>query len=195
MKVDTEGLEPHMTTTVQTYERKLPRGVDDALESVYRAAYADPSVPESALDAEHFATSTIPRHAQRPGFRLVVATTGDQPSGYAYGFTGEHGQFWSDFLAKAAPDDIVDAWVGDHFELVDIVVDPQQRGQGIAGLLHDTLVDGLAHDRALLATQPGDNAPARLYAGRGWEILVHDVDGDKALHGLDLAARRTNPRE
>lgn len=179
-----------MTTTVKVLTRRqIKADVRKALTAIYLAAYGDPSLPESRFDADNFVSSTISRHSRRAGFRLVLATTDGETSGYAYGFTGKHGQFWSDWLAGAAPADIVEAWVGDHFELVDIVVDPAHRGQGIAGLLHDRLVDGLPQEKALLATTPDDGAAARLYGGRGWQVLVPEIDGDKALYGLDLAGR------
>lgn len=169
--------------------RQIDADTRRALAAIYLAAYGDSSLPESRLDADNFVASTIRRHSRRAGFRLVVATTDGQTSGYAYGFTGKHGQFWSDWLSGAAPADIVETWVGDHFELVDIVVDPAHRGQGIAGLLHDHLVEGLPQQKALLATTPDDGAAARLYGGRGWQVLVPQIDGEKALYGLDLADR------
>lgn len=176
-----------MTTTVQTLdERDIDDSVRTSLAAVYLAAYGDPQLPESHLDAENFAQVTLTRHAGRAGFKLVVSTTDDQVSGYGYGFTGRRGQFWSDWLATTVPDDIVETWVGDHFELVDMVVDPAFRGNGIAGRLHDELVDGLPHERALLATAPGDRAAPRLYEGRGWQVVAPGIDGDKALYGLDL---------
>lgn len=179
-----------MTTTVQALTRKqIDAETRTALAAIYLAAYGDPSLPESRLDADNFVKSTIRRHSRRAGFRMVLATTDGEISGYAYGFTGKHGQFWSDWLSGAAPAHIVDTWVGDHFELVDIVVDPAHRGQGVAGLLHDRLVDGLPQDKALLATTPDEGAAARLYGGRGWQVLVPEIDGAKALYGLDLAAR------
>ena len=124
-------------------------------------------------------------YAYRPSLEYKTTSFG----GYGYGFTGKRGQFWSDWLAGAAPADIVETWVGNHFELVDIVVDPARRGQGIAGLLHDELIAGLPQDRALLATEPDDGAAARLYTGRGWQIIAPEIDGAKALYGLDLRAR------
>lgn len=191
MNGDAEQLEPGMTTTVQTLVRKqIDRTVRDALTQVYFAAYGHPTLPESLLDAQNFVKSTIPRHAKRNGFRLVLSRTDEKVSGYAYGFTGKRGQFWSDWLAGAAPKDIVETWVGDHFELVDLVVDPAYRGRGIAGSLHDHLVDGLPQERALLATAPDGGAAARLYTSRGWEILVLEIDGSKALYGLDLTTSR-----
>ena len=180
-----------MTTIVKALSRRqINKDVRAALASVYLAAYGDPALHESQLDAENFVKSTLPRHAKRSGFRLVVAKTDGTISGYGYGFTGKHGQFWSDFLAGAAPADIVETWVGDHFELVDLVVNPAFRGNGIAGLLHDELVTGLPHERALLATAPDEGPAARLYQGRGWQVVAPEIDGAKALYGLDLRTRR-----
>lgn len=178
-----------MTTTVETLDRKaITTDVRDDLARVYLAAYGDATLPESQLDAENFATVTLKRHSKRAGFRLVLSWTDGAVSGYGYGFTGKRGQFWSDWLAGTVPADIVETWVGDHFELVDMVVDPAFRGNGIAGILHDQLVDGLPHERALLATVPGDGAAPRLYEGRGWQVVAAEIDGAKALYGLDLRA-------
>lgn len=182
-----DRLEPCMTTTVETLGRKqITPEVRAALADVYRVAYGDPTLPESRLDAQNFVESTLSRHSRRSGFRLVVSHTDGRASGYGYGFTGKRGQFWSDWLAGAVPADIVETWVGDHFELVDLVVDPAFRGKGIAGLLHDHLVRDLPQERALLATVPDSGAAPRLYEGRGWQIIAEQIDGAKALYGLDL---------
>jgi ribosomal protein S18 acetylase RimI-like enzyme len=195
MNSEVKGLEPGMTTTVETLGRKqMTREIRAALKHVYLAAYGDHALRESAADAQNFVESTIPRHSRRKGFRLVLATTDGTVSGYGYGFTGKRGQFWSDWLVGTAPKDIVETWVGDHFELVDLVVDPAFRGRGIAGQLHDHLVHGLPQQRALLATAPDAGAAARLYHGRGWRILVPEIDGSKALYGLDLSGTRLDDR-
>jgi ribosomal protein S18 acetylase RimI-like enzyme len=175
-----------MTTARALGRRKITRELRADLARVYLAAYGDATLPESHLDAENFAEVTLRRHARRSGFKLVVSTTDDIVSGYAYGFTGRRGQFWSDWLAVTVPPDIVQTWVGDHFELVDMVVDPAFRGRGVAGVLHDELMDGLPQERALLATIPGAGAAPRLYEGRGWQVVAPEIDGEKALYGLDL---------
>lgn len=176
-----------MTTTVQTLtSRQIEPEIRQALAQVYLAAYGDASLPESHLDAENFAESTLTRHASRSGFKLVLSRTDGEVSGYGYGFTGKRGQFWSDWLAGTVPTDIVETWVGDHFELVDMVVDPTYRGRGVARLLHDHLLSDLPQERALLATAPGNGAAPRLYEGRGWQIVAAEIDGTKALYGLDL---------
>lgn len=178
-----------MTTTVRTLgRRKITGELRADLARVYLAAYGDASLPESHLDADNFAEVTLRRHSRRSGFKLVVSVTDDVVSGYGYGFTGRRGQFWSDWLTGTVPADIAETWVGDHFELVDMVVDPAFRGNGIAGLLHDELIDGLPQERALLATVPGSGAAPRLYEGRGWQVVAAEIDGTKALYGLDLRA-------
>ena len=177
-----------MTTARALGRRKITRELRADLARVYLAAYGDKTLPESHLDAENFAEVTLRRHARRSGFKLVVSLTDDIVSGYAYGFTGRRGQFWSDWLAATVPPDIAQTWVGDHFELVDMVVDPAFRGRGVAGVLHDELMDGLPQERALLATIPGDGAAPRLYESRGWQVVAPGIDGDKALYGLDLRA-------
>ena len=188
---DAPTLVSDMTTTVETLgPRQIDEATRDALAAVYLAAYGDPDLPESRLDADNFVDSTLTRHAGRAGFKLVIASTDGTVSGYGYGFTGRRGQFWSDWLATTVPADIVETWVGDHFELVDLVVDPARRGNGIAGILHDHLVDGLPHERALLATVPNNGPAPRLYEGRGWQVVAAAIDGDKALYGLDLRAAR-----
>jgi len=96
------------------------------LAAVYRSAFGAPGYDEDAAEAERFATEQLPLHAQRDGFKLVVArlprpsgTTAAGPSvgsldvagvmggsgpigGFAYGYTGQRGQWWSDRVAETA---------------------------------------------------------------------------------------------
>ena len=43
------------------------------------------------------------RHAARAGFRLVLAREDGRLVGFAYGYTGERGQWWTDRAAEALP--------------------------------------------------------------------------------------------
>ena len=96
------------------------------LAAVYRSAFGAPGYDEDAAEAERFATEQLPLHAQRDGFKLVVARL-PRPSGtaaagpgvgsldvagvmgssgpivgFAYGYTGQRGQWWSDRVAETA---------------------------------------------------------------------------------------------
>ncbi len=43
------------------------------------------------------------RHAARAGFRLARARDGDRLVGFAYGYTGDRGQWWTDQAARVLP--------------------------------------------------------------------------------------------
>ena len=68
---------------------------------------------------------------------MTAAQDDDALVGFAYGYVGERGQWWSDRVVEALPVAVTDVWVGGHFEFVELAVLPDYRGQGIGGLLHD----------------------------------------------------------
>ena len=164
------------------------------LTEVYREAFCVPPYDEPPESAERFAAEQLPTHAGRDGFRLVGAFgafgTADDPTakllGFAYGYTGERGQWWSDWVSRLAPADVVGTWLGGHFEVVEVAVRAAAQGQGLGGRLHDALLDGLPHERALLTTYRADRPAPRLYRRKGWHALVPDLDAENALYGLDL---------
>lgn len=111
------------------------------------------------------------RHAARSGYRLVVADQAGTVVGFAWGCTGERGQFWSDLVARELPG-VAAGWVGGHFELVTLGVAPPWRGRGLGRRLHDALLAGAGGRRALLGTTADPADPAvRLYLSSGWRPL------------------------
>lgn len=121
------------------------------------------------------------RHCARDGFRLARAYDGDALVGFAYGYTGEHGQWWTDNADSALRSEVADAWLGGHFELVSIGVLATARRTGVGRLLMRVLLDDLPHDRLLLMTSSNPADPARrLYASEGWHVLGPGI-GDGAV--------------
>ena len=53
---------------------------------------------------------------------------------------------------------------------------PDLRRQGIGGRLHDALLTGLHGSAAVLTTEVGNEPAIGLYRGRGWEVVVPEVD-------------------
>ena len=111
------------------------------------------------------------RHARRDGYRLAAATDDDQVIGFAWGYVGQRGQYWSDLVHDALPPEVVAQWVGDHFEIVELAVLPGHRRNGLGQMLHDRLLDGVKR-RCLLSTSDDPDDPAvRLYTRSGWRKL------------------------
>jgi GNAT superfamily N-acetyltransferase len=121
------------------------------------------------------------RHRSRDGYRQVLAREGDRLIGFAWGYTGERGQYWSDLVVRELGAR-VDGWVGGHFEFVELAVIHEARGKGVGGQLHDALLADVHHSRALLATSDSPDDPAvRLYASRGWGSLGACGEGRQVM--------------
>lgn len=161
-------------------------GLVDELATVYRGAFGAPGDGESERDFERFRDEQFPVHAGREGFRCAVAVDEGTCVGFAYGYTGRRGQWWTDQVAARAPADVVERWLDGHFEFVELAVDPpaQRRGHGAA--LHDALLRSVPNSRALLTTYRDDRPAPRLYRRLGWELLVEGIFEDGDLYGLDL---------
>lgn len=133
--------------------------------SCYDAVFGD------VADYDTWRNDLFERHASRDGHRLATAFEGDRVVGFAWGYVGERGQYWSDRVAEALPPDVADTWVGGHFEVVELAVRADHRGRGLGGELHDRLLEGVG-GRCLLGTSDDPRDPAvRLYRRRGWQAL------------------------
>lgn len=126
-------------------------------------------------------------HSSRRGFRLVRAERGEVLLGFAYGYTGDRGQWWTDNAGKVLSPEVAEPWLGGHFEVVSIGVVAAARGRGIGRELMHRLIAGLPHDRLLLMTTSDSRDPARrLYDSEGWHLLGPGI-GD----GTVIMGRRT----
>lgn len=158
----------------------------DELGRVFAAAFG---AGYDEAEAERFATDQLPTHAARDDFKLVAAGSDEGIVGFAYGFTGRRGQWWSDRIAAAISPELASEWIGGHFEVVELAVHPaaQRNGLGTAlmhALMH-ALMTGLPHRKALLTTYADDRPAPRLYRRLGWQVLVPDLGWGSALYGMD----------
>jgi GNAT superfamily N-acetyltransferase len=133
---------------------------------VYDSVFGD--VPDVATWRE----AVWDRHRVREGFRLARAYGDETLIGFAYGYTGRPGQWWTDNAQTVLEPEVAAAWLGGHFELVSIGVLPDARRDGVGRGLLRVLLEGLPHERLLLMTTSDAADPARrLYASEGWEVL------------------------
>jgi ribosomal protein S18 acetylase RimI-like enzyme len=147
--------------------------------AVYDAVFGD------RPDKEAWQTELYDRHRGREGFRLAIARDVRDLVGFAWGYIGGPGQFWSDWVIRSLPAAVTDEWVGDHFEFVELAVLPDHRRHGLGRRLHDVLLDGVPADRALLSTDNADTPASRLYASHGWRKLG-ELNSDVQVMGLRL---------
>jgi broad specificity phosphatase PhoE/GNAT superfamily N-acetyltransferase len=188
-----EGWEYHLDGTwpdVRLLDGTETLAVRDELVEVYRAAFTSPPYGEDEQAVERFSGEQLGTHAARAGFRCATLRLGGRLAGFGYGYTGDRGQWWSDQVAGRTPADVVDEWLGGHLELVELAVDPAVQGRGYATALHDAVLLGAGHDRALLTTWTDDLPAPRLYRRLGWQLLHQRVFDDSDLWGLDLRSAR-----
>lgn len=163
---------------------RLTTGESHELWPVYDEVFHDKADESEWLE-------TWSKHSNRTGFRLARARIDDRLVGFAYGYTGESGQWWTDMAKSVLDADVADEWLGGHFELVSIGVVPDARGLGIGRQLLDAVTSGLPQDRWLLMTTADGSDPARrLYAAAGWTVIGPGLTEAQVIMGSSLAGDR-----
>jgi len=160
----------------------------EQVKDVHRRAGAGAATDE-------WAREWLPRHAERDAFRFLAALDGSGAvAGFGYGYTGGHGQWWTDRVSAAMDAETRDRWLRPpHFEVVELHVRPEDQRSGIGTSLLDALLEGLPHAQALLSTQV-DNAKARpFYERHGWEVVVLEMSFGPGYAPFCVYGKRLRP--
>jgi GNAT superfamily N-acetyltransferase len=107
-------------------------------------------------------------------FHALVARAGDEYVGVGFGARSRPGRWWHDQVTPVLGVDhpaLQDAW-----RLMELAVLESHQGQGIGGLLHDTLLEVQPCPRVLLSTGVYNERARRMYEQRGW-YYVHTSFG------------------
>ncbi len=169
------------TSTVELWDGDQAQRYTDEVFAVYDTVFGD------RPDQDVWRDELFDRHRARDGFRLASAREGQRLVGFAWGYVGQPGQYWSDWVIRGLPQDVTSQWVGGHFEFVELAVLPDFRRHGLGRRLHDVLLDGVPTDRALLSTDNADTPAVRLYTSHGWRKLG-ELSPDVQVMGLRLAS-------
>jgi ribosomal protein S18 acetylase RimI-like enzyme len=120
----------------------------------------------------------LARHAARDGFTFLAAREDGRLAGFTYGYRGGPGEWWHDIVHSAMGGAERARWLAaGHFEYVELHVRPELRGQGLGGRLHDELLSRQTASRtAVLSTQVDNERALGLYRGRGWQVVLPQLD-------------------
>ncbi|MFC9971481.1 GNAT family N-acetyltransferase [Spirillospora sp. NPDC127200] len=155
--------------TLNRHDGQQARDMLGQLADLYVPAYAEPPYkPHPMFSREAFLERTT-RQTHRDGFTLITAhAAAQQLAGFAFGFTLAPGRWWRDVSGSTPPADIVNA---SKFAVVELVIAPPHRDQGLARRILNALLDGRPEQHAVLLAQP--DTPARvIYAHWGWTEIA-----------------------
>ena len=120
----------------------------------------------------------LERHVSRDGFTFLAAREDGRLLGFTYGYRGGPGEWWHDLVWAALENDDRVHWLAPgHFEYVELHVRADRQGEGLGGRLHDALLARQTASRtAVLSTQVDNERALRLYRGRGWRVVLPELD-------------------
>jgi GNAT superfamily N-acetyltransferase len=136
----------------------------DELQAVHREVYGE-------ADHEAFAGRFRVWRRQQ-GFVLAEARHGDYLVGFATGMPLRPSTSWWKDLTNPLPAEVTTEHPGRTFALTELLVRPSWRRQGIAGSLHDLILDGRPEERATLAVPPGASAAQNAFREWGWSRVA-----------------------
>jgi ribosomal protein S18 acetylase RimI-like enzyme len=138
---------------------------------------ADPHLARTSDEAER----QLREHAALPGYKGVAALSSDgSVVGFAYGMIALSAPWWHEHVARELGPERAARELSGAFAFAELAVAPTWRRRGLGQRLHDVLLAGLPHERAVLSTEC-DNAPAlALYARAGWQPMVPRMRFDAA---------------
>lgn len=123
--------------------------------------------------SDEWAETRLPAHVDRADFAFLVAREGGEVAGFAYGYTGAYGQWWTEHVARSLSAAQRAEWLDvPHYEIVELHVRPSWQRRGVGSALLARLLTLQPHDRAILSTQSGSRKARGFYAKNGWSELA-----------------------
>lgn len=145
------------------------RTLSDEIKALYRTAFSASHWDTSERGIQAFEEDIFPRHLEREGFAMTtVRDTTGKLIGFCYGYIGEHGQYWTDYVAARIHPSLEKAWLGGHFEIAELAVDEAERGKGLGRALVTSLLASRGEDGVALMTLEKESPAVTLYESLGF---------------------------
>lgn len=167
----------------QRLDGRQAAGCVAELQDVHREVYG-----EAGQEASFAGQLRVWR--RQPGFVLAEARHGDYLVGFATGMPLRPSTSWWKDLTAPLPAEVTTEHAGRTFALTELLVRAPWRRQGIAGSLHDLILDGRPEERATLAVLPGATAAQKAFRKWGWSSVARTrgpQDGSPVLDVLVIA--------
>lgn len=157
--------------TFRRYSGADADAIRASVEEIYRGSYSQEqqSDPFSVADAW---MGRFDVYAAIPGFDLVIAYTGDEPTGQAWGWPLAAGTDWWTGLVSEPEQGFTQEDGTRTFALSEIMVRHAWTGQGIAHALHDELLRERDEKRGTLLVRPANTFAYRAYTRWGWRQVA-----------------------
>ena len=144
------------------------------LQAIHAEVYADP--PQQRNDDAVLFADTFRVQRRQPGFVLAEARRGGYLVGYAAGMPLRPSTSWWRNLTTPLPDEVTAEYPGRTFALVELLVRPSWRRQGIGQTLHDLILRNRREERATLTVPPSAAAAQSAFHSWGWRKIARTRD-------------------
>lgn len=114
---------------------------------------------------------------RQPGFVLAEARHGGYLVGYAFGMPLRPSTSWWRHLTTPLPEEVTTEHPGRTFALAELAVRASWRRQGIAGSLHDLILENRPEERATLTVLPTATPAQQAFRKWGWRKVARIRDG------------------
>jgi ribosomal protein S18 acetylase RimI-like enzyme len=151
------------------------------LDGARAAAHEDELLALRAEVCADDAAAFAPRFRvmrRQPGFVLAEARHGGFLVGYAFGMPLRPSTSWWRNLTAPLPDEVTTEHPGRTFALIELLVRPSWRRQGIAATLHDLILENRPEERATLTVPPTATPAQRAFRTWGWRKVARTRDAE-----------------
>jgi GNAT superfamily N-acetyltransferase len=115
---------------------------------------------------------------RQPGFVLAEARHGGYLVGYAFGMPLRPSTSWWRHLTTPLPDEVTTEHPGRTFALIELLVRASWRRQGIAGALHDLILEHRPEERATLTVPPTATPAQQAFRKWGWRKVARTREAE-----------------
>jgi GNAT superfamily N-acetyltransferase len=155
--------------TLRRLDGEETLGMLDELADAYIEGYADdPDAGRFPYTRDAFVERTTGQ-ARSPGFTLIAGHWAAELAGFSFGLPFTAGRWWRGAEGEA-PAELVNT---DNFAVIELVVLPRFRDQGLAGRLFRTLLADRPEPYATLVAEKRGRARA-MYDRWGWRAVQSD---------------------